>query len=57
MDMPSPPIETDHAKRIRELEAACRAERQRGLDGHWTYSLVRHQAMLRELNAEREKAK
>jgi len=57
MDMPSPPIETDHAKRIRELEAQCRAERQRGLDGHWTYSLVRHQALYRELLAAREKSK
>lgn len=56
MDMPSTPI-SDRSERIRELEDACRAERNRGLAGHWTYSLVRHQTMLRELKAEREKAK
>jgi len=43
--------------RVQELEAACRAEHQRGLAGHWSYSLVRHQAMLRQLKAEREKTK
>jgi hypothetical protein len=53
MDMPSRPIKADNAKRIRELEDQCREERQRGLAGHWTYSYIRHQQLMRELKRER----
>jgi hypothetical protein len=31
---------------VRKLHAALRAERQRGLAGHWTYDLARHSQLL-----------
>ena len=34
-------------KRIGLLRKALRAERRRGLAGHWTYDLGRHSALLR----------
>ncbi len=34
-------------KRIGLLRKALRAERRRGLTGHWTYDLGRHSALLR----------
>ena len=37
----------DARRRLRDrLERALRAERQRGLGGHWTYDLGRHAALL-----------
>lgn len=44
---------TSSDERIAALETACRHERQLGLDGHWSYSLVRHQALIRRLRAAR----
>lgn len=38
---------------VSKLEAACRAERRRGLANHWAYDLARHKAMLAYLNEER----
>jgi hypothetical protein len=34
------------------LERALRAERRRGLAGHWTYNLARHVQLLRAYRAE-----
>ena len=34
-------------KRVALLRKALRAERQRGLAGHWTYDLARHWGLLR----------
>ena len=34
-------------KRIALLRKSLRAERRRGLAGHWTYDLARHSALLR----------
>ena len=34
-------------KRITLLRKSLRAERRRGLAGHWTYDLARHSALLR----------
>lgn len=31
---------------VRKLHAALRAERQRGLSGHWTYDLARHSQLV-----------
>ena len=39
---------------VAKLEAACRAERARGLVNSWRYSFARHNALLRIL--EREQA-
>jgi hypothetical protein len=33
-------------KRLLALRKSLRAERQRGLSGHWTYDLARHAALL-----------
>jgi Family of unknown function (DUF6477) len=40
-------------KLVQMLERALRAERQRGVGGHWTYDLTRHAALLSALRAER----
>jgi Family of unknown function (DUF6477) len=40
-------------KLVQMLERALRAERQRGVGGHWTYDLTRHAALLWALRAER----
>lgn len=39
---------------VARLRHALRAERRRGLAGHWTYDLARHSGMLRALSAEAE---
>ncbi len=36
------------------LQRALRAERQRGLSGHWSYDLARHAQLLASLRAEEE---
>ena len=41
----------EHALLAR-LRRALRAERQRGLSGHWTYDLARHAQLLRAYRAE-----
>lgn len=38
---------------IAKLEAACRADRARGLVNSWDYSMARHNALLRVLMRER----
>lgn len=43
---------TGTARLIRVLQRALRRERQRGLDGHWSYDLARHRALLAAYNAE-----
>lgn len=48
-------ISTDAADRrvlILHLEKICRAERQRGLIGHWTYDLSRHDQIRKLLAVE-----
>jgi hypothetical protein len=42
----------DHARLLARLRRALRAERQRGLAGHWTYDLARHAQLLRAYRAE-----
>lgn len=37
---------------VRRLAKALRAERQRGRGGHWAYSLARHAALAKALQAE-----
>lgn len=37
---------------VRRLHAALRAERQRGLAGHWTYDLARHSQLYAAYRAE-----
>jgi hypothetical protein len=37
---------------VAALERALRAERRRGLAGHWTYNLARHMQLLRAYRAE-----
>ena len=37
---------------VSQLGAALRAERQRGRNGHWSYSLTRHLALCRAYAAE-----
>lgn len=37
---------------VTHLRAACRAERQRGINRHWTYSKPRHDALARLLERE-----
>lgn len=44
--------EVGRARVIARLRNALRAERRRGLAGHWTYDLGRHANMLRALSAE-----
>ena len=39
-------------KLIAQLERALRAERRRGLAGHWTYDLARHMQLLEAYRAE-----
>lgn len=41
-------------KLVAKLESACRAERQRGLENHFTYSLPRHAALNAFLEFERK---
>ena len=43
---------TGRRTRIDALKRALRAERQRGIAGHWTYDLARHWALLRWYRAE-----
>lgn len=42
----------DHALLLARLRKALRAERQRGLGGHWTYDLARQTLLLRAYRAE-----
>lgn len=42
----------DDARLIGKLRRALRAERRRGLGGHWTYDLARHAALLAAYRAE-----
>lgn len=44
--------EAEHARLLARLRRALRAERQRGLSGHWTYDLARHVQLLRAYRAE-----
>lgn len=36
-----------------DLERACRAERRRGIEGHWAYSLPYHRELLRQFKEAR----
>ena len=42
------------ARLIARLEHSLKAERRRGRDGHWTYDLARHAALLAMCRSERE---
>ncbi len=42
----------DHARLLAKLRRALRAERRRGIGGHWTYDLARHVQLLRAYRAE-----
>jgi hypothetical protein len=44
--------QAEHARLLAKLRRALRAERQRGLGGHWTYDLARHAQLLRAYRAE-----
>jgi hypothetical protein len=44
--------DADRAVLLARLRRALRAERQRGLAGHWTYDLARHAQLLRAYRAE-----
>ncbi len=46
------PNRAEHARLVARLRRALRAERQRGLGGHWTYDLARHAQLLRAYRAE-----
>jgi hypothetical protein len=41
-----------HARLMARMRRALRAERQRGIGGHWAYDLARHAALLRAYRAE-----
>ena len=41
-----------HARLLARLRRALRAERQRGIGGHWSYDLARHAQLLRAYRAE-----
>lgn len=43
----------DRRNLILNIEAACNAERQRGIARHWTYDVARHQQLISLLNIER----
>ena len=43
-----------HAALIAKIERVLRAERRRGLAGHWTYDLARHSQLLSALRVEVE---
>ena len=52
---PSEIADTSTAGRLRliaKLRSALRAERRRGIAGHWTYDLARHQELLAAYRAE-----
>jgi hypothetical protein len=42
----------DHARLLARLRTALRAERRRGLNGHFAYDLARHAQLLRAYRAE-----
>jgi hypothetical protein len=42
----------DHARLLARMRCALRAERMRGIAGHWTYDLARHARLLRAYRAE-----
>jgi hypothetical protein len=42
----------DHARLLAKLRRALRAERQKGVGGHWSYDLARHAQLLRAYRAE-----
>ena len=48
---------SDHFTLIARLRRALRAERRRGIAGHWTYNLARHADLLRAYRAELEFAR
>jgi hypothetical protein len=41
-----------HARLLAKLRRALRAERQKGIGGHWSYDLTRHAQLLRAYRAE-----
>lgn len=43
---------SEHARLLAKLRRALRAERKRGLDGHWSYDLARHAQLLSAYRAE-----
>lgn len=43
---------TGRLKLLAALRRALRAERQRGISGHWTYDLARHRALLTAYRSE-----
>lgn len=38
---------------VSRLDRACRNDRTRGVEGHWSYNVARHSAMLALLKVER----
>lgn len=44
-----------HARIIAKLQHALRRERRNGIEGHWTYNLARHEALLTALRHERSR--
>jgi hypothetical protein len=44
----------DQSSLVARLRRALRAERRRGIAGHWTYNLARHADLLRAYRAELE---
>lgn len=47
-----PSTACEHARLLAKLRRALRAERRRGLSGHWAYDLVRHAQLVRAYRAE-----
>jgi hypothetical protein len=47
-----PAAERSIPRRLTRLRSALRAERRRGISGHWTYDLARHIELLRIYRAE-----
>jgi len=43
---------SEHARLLARMRRALRAERQRGIAGHWAYDLARHAQLLRAYRAE-----
>ena len=45
---------TGHLRVIGKLHRALRAERRRGISGHWTYDLARHSELVRLYRQEKK---
>ena len=45
---------TEHQVLLQRLQNALRAERQRGISGHWCYDLMRHSNLLTAYRIEAE---